>query len=233
MKNRILSSCVLGALLFGLPVAHAQTAEKTCWGGPPSTATLEQHVRKEEGFRLSTEMLSKLIDALDKVLLSEGPGDNNFDDNVNFVLSHQFDQKNMGLVIESSKMGNAEAFRARWAALAGVFKYRKRFISNWIVEDYKDVNCLREIRVHGVGSSFSVLDDDVKLPSGFRTARNSLDFDRFTISFREISPEQFRVVDMIQFTESVYPLPEGAGLLPGRSPFLKDAPGNFSPVSSK
>ena len=76
-----------------------------------------------------------------------------------------------------------------------MFKYRKRNITNYFIIHYEDDDCLRTIRVHGVGTSFGMLEDGVPLkgqpgaPAGqFHISRVFVDFDRFEITWTEKPP---------------------------------------------
>src|SRR5881275_2322111 len=91
---------LLSAALIA-PAVHAADGE-TCWGGDKSAAKLEFKVRKEDAFRTTTELLSKMMIALDRVLLSKGKGDPDFHENLDFVMGLQLDPEKMNIVIESS-----------------------------------------------------------------------------------------------------------------------------------
>ena len=68
----------------------------------------------------------------------------------------------------------------------------------------KGMNCLREIKVYGVGQTFGsrALNPDGTLPPlqpnnpPWLTSRNFVDFDRFTITWIETAPGIFKVKDM-------------------------------------
>ena len=177
-----------------------------CYGGEGSV--VELMVRKEEAIRLSIELDSKIMNALDKVMLSTdashaNPPDanTNFGRNIKFVLDLQLDPQNMDILIERPPaIKNAQQFIDAWAGLTSFFKYRKRNITNSLVVDYKDVNCLREVSLYGVGQSFGVLDHlpgnqpPSALPGPpWHTTLSFVDFDRFTITYKETAPDVFRV----------------------------------------
>src|SRR5260370_29226062 len=158
MKVVLLSSLTIATLL---PISTAIAAD--CYGG--GGGTLEPMFRKEEAVRLTTELNSKIMNALDKVLLSTdasraNPPDitTNFGRNIKFVLDLQMDQENMDLLIERPPaITTAQQFIDTWFGLTTFFKYRKRYITNSILVDYKDINCLREVSLYGIGQSFGIL----------------------------------------------------------------------------
>jgi len=220
-----------------------------CYGGESSA--LEALVRKEEAVRLTIELNSKIMNALDKVMLSTdasaaNPPDlaTNFGKNIKFVLDLQLDPQNMDILIERPPaIKNARQFIDAWFGLTTFFKYRKRNITNSILVDYKDVDCQREVSLYGVGQSFGVLNHlPGKEPAGalpgppWHTTLNFVDFDRFTITYKETAPGQFRVQKLVQWTESTFPLGNDPGTgIPtvpiDRSPLAPDAPGNYTPTA--
>lgn len=228
---------------------HSAAMAAGCYGGEGSV--VESMVRKEEAIRLTIELNSKIMNALDKVMLSTdaskaNPPDvnTNFGRNVKFVLDMQVDPQNMDILIDRPPaIRNAQQFIDTWAGLTSFFKYRKRNITNSLVVDYKDVDCRREVSLYGVGQSFGVLDHlpgkqaAGELPGPpWHTTLNFVDFDRFTITYKEIAPEAFRVQKLVQWTESTFPLGNdpSAGVPTNpvdRSPFVPEAPGNYTPMS--
>jgi hypothetical protein len=222
-----------------------------CYSGGGSA--LESMFRKEEAVRLTTELNSKIMNALDKVLLSTdasraNPPDisTNFGRNIKFVLDLQLDQENMDLLIERPPaISTAQQFIDTWFGLTTFFKYRKRYITNSILVDYKDVNCLREVSLYGIGQSFGILshlpgnEPPGALPGPpWHTTLNFVDFDRFTITWKETAAGVFRVQKLVQFTESTFPLGNdssaGVPTVPvDRSPFAPSAPGNYTPTSPR
>jgi hypothetical protein len=221
----------------------------SCYGG--EGGTLESMLRKEEAVRLTIELNSKIMNALDKVMLSTdasraNPPDisTNFGKNIKFVLDLQLDPQNMDILIERPPaIKNAQQFIDAWAGLTTFFKYRKRNITSSLVVDYKDVNCLREVSLYGIGQSWGVLDHlPGKEPAGalpgppWHTTLNFVDFDRFTITYSETAPSVFRVQKLVQWTESTFPLGNdpSAGVPSNpvdRSPFAPGAPGNYTPTA--
>src|SRR5262249_38526691 len=127
MKAVLLSS--LMGITTLLPISAAVAADCYSGGG----GALESMVRKEEAVRLTTELNSKVMNALDKVLLSTdasrvNPPDitTNFGRNIKFVLDLQLDQENMDLLIERPPaITTAQKFIDTWFGLTTFFKYRK------------------------------------------------------------------------------------------------------------
>ena len=75
------------------------------------------------------------------------------------------------------------------------------------------------MKLHGVGMQWGVLNftpgpdghpfpQPPGLPSGWHKTKNFVDFDRFTITWKEKMPGDFRVVSLEQITESTWPLPD-------------------------
>lgn len=240
---------LLGCLMTLFSLQHSAAMAAGCYGGEGSV--VESMVRKEEAIRLSIELDSKIMNALDKVMLSTdashaNPPDanTNFGRNIKFVLDLQLDPQNMDILIERPPaIKNAQQFIDAWAGLTSFFKYRKRNITNSLVVDYKDVNCLREVSLYGVGQSFGVLDHlpgnqpPSALPGPpWHTTLSFVDFDRFTITYKETAPDVFRVQKLVQWTESTFPLGNdpAAGIPTNpvdRSPFAPNAPGNYTPTA--
>jgi hypothetical protein len=241
---KIVQGCLVALAAQQCSAAVASTG---CYGGEGSV--LESMVRKEEAIRLTIELDSKIMNALDKVMLSTDASranppevNTNFGKNIKFVLDLQLDPQNMDILIERTPaIKNAQQFIDAWAGLTSFFKYRKRNITNSLLVDYKDVNCLREVSLYGIGQSFGVLDHlPGKQPTGappgpaWHTTLSFVDFDRFTITYKETAPDVFRVQKLVQWTESTFPLGNDpvAGLASDdRSPFAPDAPGNYTPIS--
>lgn len=238
-----------GGLLFAAMLLPMPALAAGCYGG--EGGTIESMVRKEEAIRLTTELNSKIMNALDKVMLStdasnKNPPDTatNFGKNIKFVLDLQLDPQHMDILIERQPaIKNSQQFIDAWAGLTNFFKYRKRNITNTLLVDYKDENCSREVSLYGVGQSFGVLDylpghEPAGAPPGpaWHTTLNFVDFDRFTITYKEVGPDMFRVEKLVQWTESTFPLGNdpNAGIPTApidRSPFAPDAPGNYTPVA--
>jgi hypothetical protein len=247
MKAVLLSS-LMGITIL-LPTSTVIAAD--CYSG--GDGALESMFRKEEAVRLTTELNSKIMNALDKVLLSTdasrvNPPDitTNFGRNIKFVLDLQLDQENMDLLIERPPaITTAQQFIDTWFGLTTFFKYRKRYITNSILVDYKDLNCLREVSLYGIGQSFGILrhlpgnEPPGALPGPpWHTTLNFVDFDRFTITWKETAAGVFRVQKLVQFTESTFPLGNepsaGVPTVPvDRSPFAPGAPGNYTPMAPR
>jgi hypothetical protein len=238
---------ILIGLTTLLPISAATAAG--CYGG--DGGRLEALLRKEEAVRVTAELNSKIMNALDKVMLSTdastvNPPDvgTHFGRNLKFVLDLQLDKNNMDILIERPPaIKNAQQFINAWAGLTTFFKYRKRDITNYIVVDYKDVDCLREVSQYGIGQSFGVLNHlPGQEPPGalpgppWHTTLNFVDFDRFTITWKETAAGVFRVQKLVQWTESTFPLGNdpsaGVPSVPvDRSPFAPGAPGNYVPTA--
>src|ERR1700747_3313235 len=128
MKAVLLSS--LMGITTLLPISTAIAADCYSGGG----GALESMVRKEEAVRLTIELNSKIMNALDKVMLSTdaskaNPPDTNtnFGKNIKFVLDLQLDPQNMDILIERPPaIKNAQQFIDAWYGLTTFFKYRKR-----------------------------------------------------------------------------------------------------------
>lgn len=171
-----------------------------------SAQSLEWRFRRLEALQITTELNSKIMNALDKVMFSNGPSDPEFHVHVGFVLAHQYDLNNMNILIDQNYLNNADQFRAGWAIAAGIYKYRKRYITNYIIVSYNDDGCLRRITLHGVGTSFGI----VNAVSPTHPTLDFVEFDRFTINYVETEPGVFKVNGLTQITESEFPLPDGA-----------------------
>lgn len=220
MKRKL--SVALGAtafVTFIFPVA----SNAVCLGGQGTPDSINYQFRKEQAARQGPEMLSKLIKALDTVLISNA-ADPAFSNAIKFAVDRQYDSANMNIVLENNApLTNADAFIARWKFLAGQYVYRKRNITDWVVTAYSEdgPDCLREISMYGVGMSFGVLKPD-SLIMGAHTSRAWADFDRFTVTFKEKATGDWRIKDVVQITEGSFALPDPAnsleGLFPGRSP---------------
>src|SRR2546428_12450832 len=109
-----------------LPMSAAIAAG--CYGG--DGGPLETLLRKEEAVRLGAELNSKIMNALDKVMLSTdastvNPPDigTHFGRNLKFVLDLQLDKNNMDILIERPPaIKNAQQFINAWAGLTTFFK---------------------------------------------------------------------------------------------------------------
>src|SRR5580692_7118080 len=100
--NRIILGCLVA---FAAQRCSAAVASTGCYGG--EGGVLESMVRKEEAIRQTIELDSKIMNALDKVMLSTdasraNPPDvnTNFGRNIKFVLDLQLDPQNMDILIE-------------------------------------------------------------------------------------------------------------------------------------
>jgi len=220
--STVLAGAVLSATLLPL------TSIANCLGGQGTPDTINYQFRKEQAARQGPEMLSKLINALDTVLISGG-NDSAFSNAIQFAIDRQYDQNNMSIVLENNApLTNAADFRARWKFLAGQYVYRKRNITDWVVTNYAEEgpDCLREISMYGVGMSFGVFKPGTAI-LGAHTSRAWADFDRFTATFKEKATGDWRIKEVVQITEGSYALPDPdttlQGLFPGRSPLTTGA----------
>jgi hypothetical protein len=220
--STVLAGAVLSATLLPL------TSIANCLGGQGTPDTINYQFRKEQAARQGPEMLSKLINALDTVLISGG-NDPAFSNAIQFAIDRQYDQNNMNIVLENNApLTNAADFRARWKFLAGQYVYRKRNITDWVVTNYVEEgpDCLREISMYGVGMSFGVFKPGSAI-LGAHTSRAWADFDRFTATFKERATGDWRIKEVVQITEGSYALPDPdttlQGLFPGRSPLTTGA----------
>lgn len=269
MIRKTLLGGILGAAALLPMSAMAAATPARCYGGDGNDLKAENHLRYEEAIRIAGELNSRVMNALDKVLAAEdnpqgappspaavqsmaGTG-NNWASNLQYVIGLQANVWNNNgnvFVIESFPITSTQDFINAWTGLARLYKYRKRNITNYIPLAYPDTNCLREIKVYGIGQTFSsrTLNPDGTLPPlqpnnpPWLTTRNFVDFDRFTITWIEVAPGQFKVKDLVQRTEGHWPFPDGASGIPDptgdnvlypranqeRSPFSAGA-GNIEP----
>jgi hypothetical protein len=243
LKKLILSGIVGVAPLAPLS-AFAQTqfvtqfvqaTGYTCSGAPGIMGPLEAKVRHEEAVRVGSEIINKVIYALNTiVMLENNPAE--FERHLNFVLDLQENRQALQFYIETippAGIFDETAFRTVWTNNALRYKYRKRDVTNWIVESYSDINCHRTIKLHGLGHTYGVfadtLPDGTAVPIGFHKSRTFLDFDRIQVEIVETSPNLFKSRKVVQYTESSFPLPHDAanGLLtspPERDPLNSNAP---------
>lgn len=228
----VLAACLCLALPAGKVFADVSGQhEVSCYTG--GGGELEAQFRKAEALQKVTELNSKAMNALDMVM-DTTPGSPEWIKHIQFVESVQPSSGVYNLQIDSFPLITDKAsFENVWTTLSAVFKYRKRNITNYFIIYYEDNDCLRTIRVHGVGTSFGMLEDDVPLkgqpgaPAGqFHISRVFVDFDRFEITWAEEAPGDFRVQQMYQITESTFPLPEGASVVSSPVPASWDSLGN-------
>lgn len=242
LKKLILSGIIGVAPLAPLS-AFAQTqfvtqfvqpSGYTCSGAPGFMGPLEAKVRHEEAVRVGTEIINKVIYALNTIVMLEN-NPQEFDKHLNFVLNLQESPTELQFFIETTGDGVTDptAFRNLWLSNANRFKYRKRDVTNWIVESYSDMNCQRTITLHGLGHTYGVfadtLPDGTPVSLGFHKSKTFLDFDRIQVVIVETSPNVFKSRKVVQYTESSFPLPHDAanGLLttnPERDPLNPKAP---------
>ena len=117
----------------GTLTAHVAQAdpEQACGFGPSGLAGL---FRMNEAVRVTTELNSKVMNALDKVM-DLNPNDPNqvdsFDNHLGFVLNLQYDQSQMSIRIDNFILTNAAGFRDGWLNATNAFFYRKRNIANY------------------------------------------------------------------------------------------------------
>ncbi len=184
---------------------------------------LTAQFRMWEAFQIAQDNAAKVHNALDKVLDSNGPGDPNFETYIDFVIGLQLDPNNMDITIDGNHITNSTQFRAAWAALSQAYAYRKRNITEWIIDEtaYVDQNCLRQITAYAIGQNFNILNF---VPFGHFTTINSYSNDRFQVVLQEIPPKEgqncefnFRIKSVVQITEAIFPLPNGAQVV--SSPF--------------
>jgi hypothetical protein len=113
--------------------------------------------------------------------------------------------------------------------LTNLYKYRKRWMSEFMVLDYSDVDCLRTITIYAIGQNFNILNSIV---APF-TSIDSYSNDRFQVTLVEVPycegdncEYNFRIKQVIQITEAIFPLPDGAIIV---SPYT-NPPGNVPPT---
>jgi len=234
LKKLVLSGIVSVTPLMPL-AAFAQTNSGTCSGAPAIMAPLEGKVRHEEAVRVGTEIINKVIYALNTIVMLEN-NPTEFERHLKFVLDLQENPQAPQFYIETippAGIFDETAFRQVWKNNALRFKYRKRDVTNWIVESYSDVNCRRTITMHGLGHTYGVFadkfPDNSNVPIGFHQSRTFLDFDRIQVVIVETDANVFKSRKVVQYTESSYPLPHNAdnGLLaspPERDPLNPNAP---------
>jgi len=238
---KALAGGLLGAAALLPACAMAAGTPARCYGADGNDLKMETHIRYEEAIRIAGELNSRVMNALDKVLAAEdnpqgappspaavqsmaGTG-NNWAKNLQYVISLQANLWNNDgnvFVIESFPISSTQDFINAWTGLSKLYKYRKRNITNYIPLAYSDTNCLREIKVYGIGQTFGsrTLNPDGTLPPlqpnnpPWLTSRNFVDFDRFTITWTETAPGIFKVKDMVQETEGHFPLPDGPTGIP-------------------
>jgi hypothetical protein len=230
LKKTLLAG-VIGASAVLPFQAMAQSETLTCSGAPPFMAPLEAKVRHEETVRVGSEIINKVIYALNTIVMLE----NNtveFERHLKFVLDLQEFPQAPNFYIETippNGIFNEAAFRTVWQNNALRFKYRKRDVTNWIVQSYSDENCKRTITLHGLGHTYGVFESTEPANWGFHKSRTFLDFDRIRVTIVETSPNVFRSREVLQYTESSFPLvdhPEN-GLLATpaqRDPLFPGAP---------
>lgn len=189
---------------------------------------LKYQFRKWEAFLIAQNNAGKVHRALDRVLSSAGPGDPAFEEGVGYVLSVQLDQDNMDVTIDNTHITNAQQFRAAWAGLADLFRYRKRNVTEWILDEqaYKDDDCLRQITLNAVGQNFNWLQNGTVSYSN----------DRFRLTLVEVPYEDghncsfnFRIKKIEQITEARFIFPAGTVAQVVSSPVDPNAPANYIP----
>jgi hypothetical protein len=240
LLKKLVISGIVGATPL-LPIsafAQAQFAQgtgPTCSGAPGFMAPLEAKVRHEEAVRVGTEIINKVIYALNTIVMLEN-NQPEFERHLNFVLDLQEDRQKLKFYIETippDGITTEAGFREVWASNALRYKYRKRDVTNWIVESYSDMNCRRTITLHGLGHTYGVFadkfPDGTDVPIGFRKSRTFLDFDRIQVEIVETDANVFKSRKVVQYTESSYPLPHDPanGLLASpseRNPLFPGAP---------
>jgi hypothetical protein len=234
LKKLVISGMVGAAPLVPLS-ASAQANGLTCSGAPLIMAPLEAKVRHEEAVRVGSEIINKVIYALNTIVMLEN-NQEEFERHLKFVLDLQENPQAPQFYIETippAGIFDETAFRQVWQNNALRYKYRKRDITNWIVESYSDVNCQRTITLHGLGHTYGVfadtLPDGTNVPIGFHKSKTFLDFDRIQVVIVETSPNVFKSRKVIQYTESSFPLPHDPanGLLASpaeRNPLFPGAP---------
>lgn len=202
--------------------------------GPISpTAAL---VRKLEALEIVEELGSLNMAALDQVMITTGKDDPHFCPLVEYVLNQQQNRSNMSIMIDGIYSCNQCDFWNNWNKLAALYSYRKRFKADFILLNYTDINCQRRISYYSIGTHnglINYLPHTPNPPNNFtgptwHTTTMFNDVDRFEIEYFEEQPGVFKIVWMIQYTEGTFPLGNytnaTAGLIPGRSPFLPNAP---------
>lgn len=234
LKKLVISGIVGAALLMPFSV-FAQVGNTTCSGAPPIMAPLEAKVRHEEAVRVGSEIINKVIYALNTIVMLEN-NQEEFERHLKFVLDLQENPQAPQFYIETippAGIFDETAFRQVWKNNALRYKYRKRDVTNWIVESYSDINCQRTITLHGLGHTYGVFadtfPDGTTVPIGFHKSQTFLDFDRIQVVIVETSPNVFKSRKVLQYTESSFPLPHDPanGLLASpaeRNPLFPGAP---------
>jgi hypothetical protein len=217
MLNKTLLAAVISAATLPPISAMAQTSTPlTCSGAPPIVAALEATVRREEAVRKGTEVINKVIHGLNVQILT--PIDSpEFTRLMNFVLDLQLDPDKPEFYIEGFNqdgtprlVGDRAAFRNVGVNNVTNFKYRNRDITNWIVDEYQDVNCRRTITLNGLGHTYGVLKNppvDQPAPAlpNRRSSRTFVDLDRIKVIIVEKEPGVFKSKAVYQFTEASFP----------------------------
>src|SRR5215813_13385100 len=90
----------LGVLL--LCTSTSATAD-SCY----SSDQVKNLFRKEEAIRVVTDLNSRIMNVLDKVLLTTGPEDENFHPNIQYVVDLQLNQNHMDIRIENFQITEA------------------------------------------------------------------------------------------------------------------------------
>jgi len=179
-----------------------------CNGPHYNHKQIEKNFRMMEAFQLAYEGSSQDIIALDNVLYAQ-PGDPFFTTNINAVIANQLDPNHMNIYIDGVTVTNSTEFIANWTALTTLYKYRKRYFSDYIPISYcEDDNGLRTLSYWAAGSSFAILNISKTFSPAVTTPTNSfILFDRYTVVKVEVSPNVFKIKSLVQQTESVFPLP--------------------------
>lgn len=225
----MLSKLSLGAL--ALSVTSASYA--FCPPGPNGGLL---QARKLEALFIAQTNASKIHRALDNVMDSNGPGDQAFENGINYVLSLQVGTgpNQMDIWIDDKHSTDAASFRANWAGATQAVKYRKRTEDDWTLAKYEeDHNCLRTLTAYSTGKNFNITNTPVpnSVPPTFAANYST---DRFVVTLKELPLPQndcnfgFRIVSLRQITEARFPLPP----VPFPAAPLNGSPIAFGIVSS-
>jgi len=177
--------------------------------------------RKDDAVRVVEEAGNINMNALDKIMftngiyLPNGTLDPDFCSLVQAVLNQQNNASAMSIFIDNFYSCDFCTFVSTWNNLAKLYAYRKRFKANFVLMNYTDVNCVRNVRYYSVAGHFGQINYLPGNQSAFNstfpgpawhTTYNFFDTDRFQIEWTEQSPNVFKILAMIQQTEGTWPL---------------------------
>lgn len=216
---------------------HHNHHESLCTNGKKMVDKLARAFRREEAIRLCDQSLSRIINALDKIMLLPNSSDPQFCPLIEFVLDNQVNRLKMNIQIDTIFLCNQCDFIRIWGNLANLYHSGKRIVTSYTLVSYSDVNCKRTVSLQAVGLHIGRVNwlpgdpnQDPYFPGPpWHTSYNFYDSDRFTITWVETSPGLFQIRELIQFTEQSWDLGNStrSGLIPGRVPGLPGSPGDL------